>query len=85
MKIKYMPHAESQLAERSIDKQIIEDIIKNPQQLLGSTKGRKIAQSIILEGSIKFLIRIVYIVESHEIIVLTAYRTTKIQKYWVEK
>ena len=63
----------------------MEKTLKNPQQTAEGRKNRKIAQSIVEENGFKFLFRVIFIEENTTIKVLTAYRTTKIEKYWVKK
>ncbi|MBI5700890.1 DUF4258 domain-containing protein [Candidatus Saganbacteria bacterium] len=81
--IKLSLHADRQLNERDLSLKDIESVINKPDQLVSAkTKGRKIAQKIIFRSKIKFLYRVVYVKEGHDFLVITAYRTTKIEKYW---
>ena len=85
MNIEYSIHAEKQIKEREMGKEIIEEILQNPQQTVKGKKNREIAQSIIELGGFKFLFRVIFIEEKSAIKVLTAYKTTNIEKYWVKK
>ena len=82
MRINYSRHAEEQLKERDMPKQLINNILLEPQQVLPAKKGRKIAQSIVELEGIEFLIRVVYVEERDCFEVVTGYKTTKIKKYW---
>lgn len=85
MRIKFETHAENQVKERLLDKKQIEETLRNPVQLLDSNKGRKIAQKVFKIGKFKFLLRVIYVVENSDFVVISAYRTTRIEKYWVKK
>ena len=85
MKISYTFHAKEQLKERNIKKELIEETLLNPSQILLAEKGRKIAQKLYFEGRIKFLLRVIYVVEKGNFVVLSCYKTTRIEKYWVKK
>ena len=84
MRIIYSRHAEEQVKEREISKQLINNILQKPQQVLAAKKGRKIAQSIVKLEGIEFLIRIIYVEKYDFYEVITVYKTTKIVKYWSE-
>lgn len=47
MRIYYSTHAEDQIKERDISKQLVNEILQKPQQVITAKKGRKIAQSIV--------------------------------------
>ncbi len=85
MKIEYLLHAENQLKERQISKKLIEKILSKPDQVVDARFNRKIAQKVMLEGKFKFLYRVIYIVSESKTVVITAYKTRNIKKYWVEK
>lgn len=84
--IKLLPHAERQLIERSISLAEVKKVLLSPDQTIETTiKGRKIAQKILSRSKIKFLYRVVYTKEGSDYLVITAYRTTKIKKYFEEE
>ena len=85
MEIIFENHAESQIKERNLDESKIEETLLNPDQVITSKKNRKIAQKIFRTGRIKFLMRVIYVIENSDFIVISAYRTTRIEKYWVKK
>jgi len=85
MKTEYTAHAEKQIKEREMSKGLIERILQKPQQTVKGKKNRKITQNIIKIGGFKFLFRVIFIEENNTIKVLTAYKTTNIEKYWVKK
>jgi hypothetical protein len=82
MKIIYSRHAEEQLKERKLSKNLVSRILAKPDQVLAGQKGRRIAQAIVGEEGVEFLVRVVYEEEGDITEVVTVYRTTKIKKYW---
>ena len=47
MEIEYTPHADFNISERKLNKKIIESIIKNPDKVIDSMYGRKVAQKVV--------------------------------------
>jgi len=82
LRINYSKHAEEQLKEREMSKQLINNILLESQQVIAARKGRKIAQSIVELDEIRFLIRVIYIEEGEFAEIITVYKTTKIKNYW---
>lgn len=85
MQVKFESHAESQIKERLLDKKQIEETLLNPDNVVDATKSRKVAQKLFKIGRFKFLLRVIYIIENSDFIVISAYRTTRIEKYKVKK
>ena len=56
----------------------------DPAQVLSSSSGRQVRQSLIQESpdSRPMLVRVVVIEEGDTLVVITAYRTSRIAKYW---
>ena len=82
MKIIFSTHSEQQLLERNISKKLVLDIFKGQYQIISAGKNRRIAQKIINKEKRKFLVRVVFEKYSDYILIITAYFTTKIDKYW---
>ena len=85
MHIKFESHAENQIKERRLGKKQIEETLLNPDNVLDAKKNRKIAQKVFKTGSFKFLLRVIYVIENSDFVVISAYRTTRIEKYKVRK
>jgi hypothetical protein len=85
VKIKFESHAENQVKERLLDKRQIEETLLNPDDLFDAKKNRKIAQKLFKIGRFKFLLRVIYVIENSDFVVISAYRTTRIEKYQVRK
>ena len=73
MKIVYTDYAEESLTDRKISKKLIEDSLKNPDEIVEGKKNRKIAHKIIGNK----LLRIVFEDEENTktYIVITVYYT----------
>jgi len=71
MKFVYIQHAEDMAKERNISKKLTEDVINNPEKIVTSKFGRKIAQRIV-NGK---LLRVVHEKQNGIFIVITAYYT----------
>ena len=69
MEIESTPHADFNIAERKLNKNTIESIIKNPDKVAESRYGRRVTQKII-NGK---LVRVVYREENGKIVVITSY------------
>ena len=82
MGIKYTKHAMVTLEERGIEKGMVRDLPKDPQQVVKATAGKEIAQGIFKRAGKDFLLRVVYKREGETIKVITTYWTSKIEKYW---
>ena len=81
IKIEFSKHARRQMRERNLREQVIIDVLEKPQQVLESSKGRKVAQKIFEEANRKFLIRVIFSEEGDTDKVITVYLTSKIDKY----
>jgi len=68
-------HIQQQMRERKIAKQLIQNALDNPDEIVQGKKERIIYQKIVTSGK---LLRV--ITENNRIV--TAYLTDKIRKYW---
>ena len=82
MKIQYTKHAEATLEERDIAKETVEELIIKPQQVIKGKGNKQIVQGIMNRANQEFLLRVVYIEAEGTTKVITAYWTSKIDKYW---
>ncbi len=71
MDVRYTRHAEEKAAERKIPKRLIENVLKNPEEVVAGAFGRKIAHKFI-SGK---LLRIVYEEHSETLVIITVYYT----------
>jgi len=71
------------MAERRLSPEVVEWVLAAPQQILEEGK-RKIAQSRLTDPATgkEHLLRVLYEDRGETRVVVTAYRTSKIAKYW---
>lgn len=85
MEVEIKGHASFEAERRGISEEFIRFVVKNPQQKLPSKGGRVIVQNTYYDEVEKkeMLIRVIGIETSEKFDVITAYKTSKISKYWV--
>ena len=78
-------HAYFEMQRRGISKKIIQSILTNPDQIVEIRQGRSVYQSKVqFDASNKmYLIRVFIDIDRKPPEVVTAYRTSKIEKYWI--
>ena len=78
-------HAYFEMQRRGISKKIIQSILTNPDQIVEIRQGRSVYQSKVqFDASNKmYLIRVFIDIDREPPEVVTAYRTSKIEKYWI--
>ena len=78
-------HAEWEMTRRSIPLMLVQDVMNHPEQRLvdESRTGRWIYQSRLwFEDGKMYLLRVVVAEDEQPPVIITAYRTSKIEKYW---
>jgi len=80
----FSKHAEEQLIRRSLDRNIVESVVLNPEQIIDDENNVDITiyQSIIKEDGRFFLYRVFINTQLLPNVIVTLYRTTKIEKYY---
>lgn len=73
-------HARAEMARRNIDDSVLWAVISEPEQIVPVRPGRSIYQSRI-ESDTR-LLRVVVDEDRQPAIVVTAYRTSNLRKYW---
>jgi hypothetical protein len=83
MRYKISRHAQTEMERRGIPLSLVESVLDNPQQIVTEREGRKVYQSQVEFGNGKiFLLRVIVADEVDPKVVITVYRTSKIEKYW---
>lgn len=83
MKFKLSRHATEEMERRSISLLHLESVMDKPQQIVVERDNLKVYQSIIEFGEKgAFLLRIIVDDSIEPVMVITAYKTSKISKYW---
>ncbi len=85
MDFKYTKHALISLQERHIEKNLVEETVSSPDQVFKRKGDKKVAQKLYKRLDRDFLLRVIYNQKENLIIVITAYWTSKINKYLEEK
>jgi hypothetical protein len=77
-------HALMEMRRRDITKEDVKKVMISPEQRLDVRKGRCVYQSILAYGepARDYLLRIFVDIDRKPNEVVTAYRTSKIDKYW---
>ena len=80
-------HAEEQVRQRNIGKEIFLDTVENPQQRVVATGGRQVYQSQYFdsEQEKQMLLRVIVTTRGEDLIAISVYKTSKIGKYWLEE
>ena len=83
MRFRLSTHAEQELRRRSIPRRLLDAVLDRPQQVVAAFKGRKAYQSKLdFGGGRIFLLRAIVDDRLDPALVITVYRTNKIDKYW---
>ncbi|MDA0266261.1 MAG: DUF4258 domain-containing protein [Cyanobacteria bacterium] len=79
----FSAHALQEMKRRSIPLAVVEAILSEPDQVVSGRDGRTIYQSQVdNEEGKTYLVRVVVDGTLVTALVITVYRTSKIQKYW---
>jgi hypothetical protein len=84
-RIEIIPIAERKSKRREIKREWIEEAITNPMQVVEGYGNRKVAQKKLILGDKKYLLRVVYEETEEVYIIVTAYLTSQINRYWMEE
>jgi len=83
MRFQISEHALEEMKRRELSKDLVDSILKDPQQIVDVYGNRKAFQSVVNLGTGKgYLVRVIVndTVEPSKIV--TVYKTSKIEKYW---
>ncbi len=79
--IRISPHAQFEMKRRRIKRADVIATVRHPGQVVPSIKGRRICQSKIGPRG-RLLLRVVVKEDAHVYLVVTAYKTSNLTKYW---
>ena len=83
MTFRYSRHAEEEMARRGIPRALAEEVLRRPQQVVPERGARRAYQSEVSFGAgRRFLLRLIVDDATDPAVVVTAYRTSRIEKYW---
>ena len=78
------PHALSQMERRGLTQEEVAIVVRQPQQRWQARQGRDVMQSRFDVGAPggAYLVRVIVDIDVSPAAVVTAYRTSKVDKYW---
>jgi len=82
---KFSNHALEQIETRSLSVQVIEEILLSEEKLIIKVGNIDIYQKIIVEVDKPYLYRVFINTSKEPFLVVTAYKTSKIEKYETSK
>lgn len=83
MNFRFSKHAESEVVLRQIPRELVEEVLRQPQQIVPERPPKKAYQSQVdFGGGRIFLLRVIVDDTIEPAILVTLYRTKKINKYW---
>ena len=83
MRFKVSRHAEEEMLRRGIPRAWLELVLDNPEQCIPQAGRKKIFQSRLEDDNGRiYLLRAVVASDKDPPVVVTVYRTSKIEKYW---
>jgi hypothetical protein len=83
MTFRYSDHASKELRRRAIPREHADSVLESPQQIVPDNTGNKVYQSKIdFGGGEIYLLRLFVNDKVDPAVVITVYRTSKIEKYW---
>ncbi len=77
----YSKHALEQIELRGLVFSIVEDVLNFPSMIASDTNGLNIYQKIVNEGTKQYLYRVFVNSDKKPPLVITVYKTSKIEKY----
>ncbi|HHT9120685.1 MAG TPA: DUF4258 domain-containing protein [Candidatus Hypogeohydataceae bacterium YC41] len=83
--IEIIPIARRKMEKRGIKEEWVIEAVESPEQLVAGYGNRQVAHKRIDLGEQKRLLRVVYEVAETRFIVITAYLTSQIARYWKEE
>ena len=75
-------HAALEMKRRGLDEHIVRHVVAAPEQRLPVRSGRDVLQSRLDFGGKGYLVRVFVDLDRSPAEVVTAYRTSRISKYW---
>lgn len=75
------PHAAEQMRRRGIDETTLESVLSAPERRLPMRPGRDLLEKVVDFHGRSYLVRVIVDVDRMPVEIVTAYRTSKIEKY----
>jgi len=83
-RIEFSAHAVQECRRRGVDKDQVLETVRIPEQRVPAKKGRVICQRRFRAARSRkvWLLRVIVKREGPQTVIITAYRTAKVAKYW---
>ena len=81
-KIEIIPLALKKMKQRKVAEEMVRDVLGTPGQTVDGYMGRKVGQKIFYDEKDERLLRVVYEETEEKFMVITAYFTSKVKRYW---
>ena len=81
MTYRYSKHADEQISKRSISKEKVADVIAEADKIIIYDSCLKVYQKVYDENGNRYLYRIFVNICKKPALIITAYKTSKIEKY----
>jgi hypothetical protein len=81
MEFEFSKHALDQMGYRSISKELVLSIVLQPDTMVDQDDTTRIYSKLVDEGSKNYLYRVFVNYLKDPLIIITAYKTSKIEKY----
>ncbi len=82
MDFRFSDHALQAILERGLVKEQIDEVLANPGQVIQVAEWTHVYQSRVTMDEREYLIRVIVATDTSPNLVVTAYRTSKLDKYW---
>lgn len=76
------PHALFEMKRRRLSEEVVGKVLADPDQRIEVRPGRHVLQSRVSMKGRTYLVRVFVDIEATPAEVVTAYRTSKVEKYW---
>jgi hypothetical protein len=85
MEVRLSTHAEQQIESRKLSRERVLEVAATPEQVIKAEGQVPVGQSRITHQDKPALMRVAFRDEGEIRLVVTAYVTTKVEKYWQEQ
>lgn len=82
MELEIIPLAQKKIKQRKIPQKWIEETVNNPDQIVEGYGGRRVSQKIYQRDDKKVLLRVILEGRHNRNVVVSAYITTQLRRYW---
>jgi len=83
--VRFSDHARLEIVRRDIPFEIVERVVNSPEQFVPEHGGLVARQSRVEFDGKPYLVRVIVAEQPDASVVVTAYRTSKVGKYWRSK